>query len=372
MSEQRLLALDSLRGIAILLVLMFHLSLSDKGDPILPGGFLGVDIFFVLSGFLITSILHREFCSSGTISLRRFYIRRILRLFPALIFLLLVCFAYAKFFADAEQAHKINQGIVAALFYYSNWIAAYQAVPFGMLTHTWSLAVEEQFYILWPLVLLTLLSSRISFKTLTGIVMLLVLMSAASKAYHFYSTGFFLRSYNGTDTRIDGLLIGSLSALLVSHTKISIPSLVTYSAFLLVSIGTMFLRHDSALYYYGGATLYSLCTSIVIAGAASNEVGTIKHLLNNRLLAGCGTLSYSIYLWHIPVHAMLWENGLQTLPIYASTLVYLLVTFIVASVSYVFIEKPFLTLKKRFESRFIYRTSGYIRGNHDEIPVLSR
>lgn len=150
--------LDGLRGISILLVFVHHFY-----HPVLPGGFLGVDIFFVLSGFLITSLLLQEWDSKGSINLRDFYIRRALRLMPALLALVLVLGVFAAFFLSGDGALLTYQGIWLTLSYVSNWLYAFHYVsPNNPLGITWSLAIEEQFYLLWPVILRFVLRSGIS------------------------------------------------------------------------------------------------------------------------------------------------------------------------------------------------------------------
>ena len=145
-----------MRGISILLVLGQHFT-----PQLTPGGFFGVDIFFVLSGFLITALLLQEWDRKNAIGIRDFYIRRILRLGPALISYLFLLGAYATAFLNRENAREIYAGIVLTLAYVSNWVLAIKPdFPRGILAITWSLAIEEQFYLVWPLVLVSLLSLK--------------------------------------------------------------------------------------------------------------------------------------------------------------------------------------------------------------------
>src|ERR1700682_626933 len=148
--------LDGVRGISILLVLLLHFT-----PKLMPGGYFGVDIFFVLSGFLITSLLLQEWARKNSISLKDFYIRRALRLGPGLAVYLLLVGAYACVFLDKGNARGMYLGIVLTLSYISNWVMAFKPdfLP-GLLAITWSLAVEEQFYLVWPLILSLLLTNN--------------------------------------------------------------------------------------------------------------------------------------------------------------------------------------------------------------------
>jgi peptidoglycan/LPS O-acetylase OafA/YrhL len=168
-SPTRVAALDGLRGIAIALVLVHHsraVFVPTANETFVPGGFLGVDLFFVLSGFLITSLLVAERDSSGHIRLTAFYRRRLMRLYPALVALLAVHAVYAARI-DVPAEHE-RDAALSILFYYSNWRQSF-TIPEG-LGHMWSLAVEEQFYLLWPIALLGLLAvTRRRWTVLTGI-----------------------------------------------------------------------------------------------------------------------------------------------------------------------------------------------------------
>jgi peptidoglycan/LPS O-acetylase OafA/YrhL len=208
-------ALDGVRGAAILAVLSSHFGL-------LPGGAFGVDAFFVLSGFLITSLLLDEWHANGTISLRLFYTRRALRLFPALGALLLFALAVAllAIFVGGKSPHQIQaflQGIGFGAFYVAN-IAKAAGLKLASLTHLWSLAEEEQFYLLWPIALLTCLRRRIRpnrFCLLLGLAALLV----AGNRLTLYATGAtsWQRLISSPDTRSDPLLVGCLAGLLYSY-----------------------------------------------------------------------------------------------------------------------------------------------------------
>ncbi|MFW9929612.1 MAG: acyltransferase family protein, partial [Candidatus Thorarchaeota archaeon] len=144
--------LDGMRGIAVLAVIAFH-----AGISFMPGGFIGVDIFFVLSGFLITSLLIREYDKYKDINFKHFYIRRALRLLPALILLLILFSVLSVFFLQWTQAKSNLEDALIVLFYVANWARAFHIHGAGWLGHAWSLSIEEQFYILWPITLIFLL-----------------------------------------------------------------------------------------------------------------------------------------------------------------------------------------------------------------------
>src|SRR6478609_9428250 len=208
-------ALDGLRGIALLGVLLFH------ANGALAGGYLGVDLFFVLSGFLITSLLLAERRETGRIALGPFWIRRARRLFPALLSLMPVVAIYGRYFARKEELLTVRAQALAALAYVANWQAIFRhqsywqlfAAP-SPLEHTWSLSIEEQFYVVWPL-LVSLLLRRRTARTLLGVCLLLSALSMAAMLF-FFDPGNTTRAYLGTDTRMTGILFGAALATVIS------------------------------------------------------------------------------------------------------------------------------------------------------------
>src|SRR6266850_221126 len=207
----RLPTLDGLRGVAVLSVMAFH-----AGSGVIKGGHLGVDLFFVLSGFLITSLLLREQQRNGFISLRLFYVRRALRLLPALLLVILSCLIYEKAIVSSSPWAEVPKGAFYSLFYSSNWYQALNGMgTLGVLSHTWSLSIEEQFYILWPPAISLLLWQGCK----RTYVLLFVGAGTAAVAVHramlWRGGATFERVYAGFDTRADSVLIGCLVGLFV-------------------------------------------------------------------------------------------------------------------------------------------------------------
>ncbi|MCZ0211417.1 acyltransferase, partial [Streptomyces sp. UMAF16] len=174
--------LDGLRGVAVLMVLVYHLGLA-------PGGFLGVDVFFVLSGFLITSMLVEEWQRRDSISLRRFYARRALRLLPAFLVLLVICLVEAIAIAPTEEKPARLKAIGVAACYLSNYPPLLPATDMSLLGHTWSLSLEEQFYLLWPLCLFFMLRTRLSRGRLVAIVCAGIAASATYPSWRMRNPG---------------------------------------------------------------------------------------------------------------------------------------------------------------------------------------
>ena len=206
-------ALDGLRGIAVLGILFFH-----AGH--LVGGWLGVDLFFVLSGFLITSLLLAEYETTSQISLGRFWLRRARRLLPALILTLLGVIVYAAVFSKPEELERVRADVLATLFYAANWNMIFGGQEYwemfsapSPLDHSWSLAIEEQFYLLWPpIAWFVLRASMGSRRALTLVASVLALASAGWMAWLFDPDMGTSRVYYGTDTRVAAPLVGAVLA----------------------------------------------------------------------------------------------------------------------------------------------------------------
>jgi peptidoglycan/LPS O-acetylase OafA/YrhL len=341
--------LDGLRGISILMVLLLHF-----GFRFLPGGFLGVDIFFVLSGFLITSLLVSEQNRFGKISLKAFYIRRALRLTPALILYILVLAVCALIFMKRDRAFEIYQGILLTLSYVSNWIFAFNPrIKIGPLGITWSLAIEEQFYLVWPL----LLSIAFRLKVPRRVVLYGLLLTIISVALHrkllLESGALERRLYYATDTRADALLIGCLVALLLAWNLIPRNRLVQWWLSLTGALGFLFVAYlavTSAMadvdLYLGLFTLVSLAIGAILIVLVLWPPAWALRMLRARPLTWIGRISYGVYLWHWPIREILCPN-IQTAPIWR-IVVTVAVSITVAALSFYFVETPFLRLKERF------------------------
>lgn len=355
-------SLDGLRAIAVTLVFFFHAA------PIFPffkahlqGGFLGVDIFFVLSGFLITSVLLHEYDRTGDINFRNFYTRRFLRLMPAywLHLATLFLFANALFLEPVAAQLYADDNFVYALFYLTNWQRAFCGSEIaGLLGHTWSLAIEEQFYLVWA-GLLCLLLRRFGRKSIVGVTATLVVAAAVFRAARWRGEQSVDYLYNAFDSRIDALLIGCLVSQLIAW-RIIPRQILTSRAFgyaalsgFLIAAAVLFNLSESyktAFLYQGGFTVFAVAVGIVVAYLAATAKNKTKNfaqkILETKAFVRVGKLSYGVYLWHSAAISFVF-------PIFGKPLVRLLaafaITFFVASISYHWLEMPFLKLKKRFE-----------------------
>jgi peptidoglycan/LPS O-acetylase OafA/YrhL len=340
--------LDGLRAIAVLAVLLYHADL-----PGLDGGFLGVEVFFVISGYLITSLLLAEWQDTGTLHLGRFWLRRARRLLPALFALLAVVAAYAAVRLPHTLA-ALRGDVEAALGYVTNWyLIARQESYFevmgrpSLLKHLWSLAVEEQFYIVWPV--LTLVALRVLRRRGFLLAVLVGIAGSAALMWSLYVPGSDpTRVYYGTDTRAAGLLAGAALACVWSPwgrgrqlspaRRIGVDA-AGVLALLGVAGALVWLGEADPVLYRGGFVAVDVLTVILIA-AVVHPLGRIGRMLGVAPLRWVGLRSYGIYLWHWPVFMITrpWVDLAMDAP---AVLVYRLVlTAVLAEVSYRWIELP--------------------------------
>ncbi|MEJ8813391.1 acyltransferase [Variovorax ureilyticus] len=286
-------SLDGIRGIAVLLVMASH-ALG------VFGGMLGVDAFFVLSGFLITTLLIHEF-DTGT-SLAVFYWRRFLRLMPALVIVVLVVYAAYPLLPGTGSASRECE-LLAPLMGVANW-----TMPFGRdcplyMGHSWSLGVEEQFYLLWPVILFVCLRV-VGKKGAIGIALMLAGACAAWRASLSLNDAPIERIYWPFDTRCDGMLVGAAAGLLMTTEaaerlfelarKLWLPATIGIGAMVALGVG-----HEP--FFRGGYTVFALLCAIVIVAASRTTNGALDRALSFKPLVYLGTLSYGFYLWHYPV-----------------------------------------------------------------------
>ena len=317
------------------------------------GGFLGVDAFFVLSGFLITTLLITEWGHGGRINLQAFWLRRAKRLLPALIVVMIGIVFYAAIFAAPAEVEKIRSDGFATLGYVANWKFIFagqsyfdqftQPSPFR---HMWSLAIEEQFYLMWPLIVFAVLWFTRSIKTLLGAALAMMLGSAVLMAV-VYSPGHDpSRVYYGTDTRAQSLLMGAVASILVyMHGPIRTAFMqralkvlaVVAAGYTLWLWSTLSERSD--LLYRGGFLLASLAVVIVIVAVTQPNRGLMGRALSWYPLRWIGMISYGLYLWHWPVYLTL--TGTRTgLAGNGLLFVRLAVTFAFATASFYLVERP--------------------------------
>ncbi len=350
-------ALDGLRGLAVAAVVLYHADLVYRGRPWLGAGFLGVDTFFVISGFLITALLVVEYGQVDRIDLARFWTRRARRLLPALFAVVAFVSFYAALLADASQLAAIRSDGLASLLYVTNWRFIAEGADYfsqfevpSPFQHLWSLAIEEQWYVLWPLAVMVILRGRRgSVRRLLVLAGAGTLASAAWMAYLFERTGDVSRVYFGTDTRAQSLLLGAaLAAALINGVTVSermarlwVPlagALALASLAAVWALGT----ETQTWYYRGGFLLHGMAVCAVILAAVQPDANPVRRLLGWPPLRALGLISYGVYLWHWPLFLLLNRDrqALETWSVEAITVLRLATTVLVATGSYLLIERP--------------------------------
>jgi peptidoglycan/LPS O-acetylase OafA/YrhL len=339
--------LDGLRALAVMAVLLYH-----AGQSWIPGGFLGVEVFFVISGYLITCILLADLRNTGRVRLKHFWFRRARRLLPALFLLLLGTLAVALLFYP-EEVTKLRTDTLAALGYATNWYfilgqQSYEDVvgrP-SLLQHLWSLAIEEQFYLVWP-VAFAILVGRVHARGMVLILLGFAVASSVLMAILWRPEAGVSRVYFGTDTRASGLLVGAALAFVwAPWTLRQGPRFFSFAlnaAGLIALLVLVYLHIDLDLYspflYRGGFALVALSTAVLIAVAVhpSAHVGRILGLQPLRWL---GTRSYAVYLWHWPVFMLTRPDLDVSIDGWQLLAVRLGITFLLAEISYRLVERP--------------------------------
>ena len=349
-------SLDGLRALSVLMVISAHINGAlARLIPFVPfwiylaWGALGVQTFFVISGFLITHLLLKELQSSGTISLKRFYFRRSLRIFPA--FYVYLAAAGLVTLAGWQEGHL--RGFLVAATYTWNYLGGGSE----LLEHTWSLSLEEQFYLLWPAALL-LLGTRKSSKLAVWV----ILLSPFSRIVTYYLAPNHRSLINGMlHTGLDSIMFGCLLAILWRNPRfnqIVQPVIRGWAAalaaaFVLV-LAPVFLgaRFRGSYIYVFGFTLNAICLSLILLYVVRNPESVVGRLLNTRVLRHVGVISYSLYLWQ---QMFTGGEGLRFFPWN------LLAILTCAELSYWLVERPVLRLRGRWENR-LPRSEALLRG----------
>ncbi len=348
--------LDGIRALAVLGVIGYHM-----GIPFLQGGFLGVDAFFVLSGFLITSLLLEERIRNGNIGLRAFWARRARRLLPALILMIIGVLLYVRFIAPPGAYPELRLDALSTLFYVANWHFILVNQNYFVLTglptpllHTWSLAIEEQFYLVWPFIVLAVMRTARTPKRLMIVSTVMAIASAVEMALLYRSPVDTTRVYFGTDTHSSGLLLGAALASGIVWWRGRDRSehfrpLGSRSTYLWLGAGIVGFVASAIMWwkmlgtesfpYRGGIFLASLAVFLVIGSVVLVPSGILYRLLSFRPLRYIGKISYGMYLWHWPLIIMLNHSRTGLLG-WNLVAVRLAATILVATVSFYAIERP--------------------------------
>lgn len=343
--------LDGIRAIAVIMVLAYHLKLA-----LFKSGFLGVTVFFVLSGYLITGILISEVEEEGTIDLKNFWLRRIRRLVPAVMSMAVVII-FVSAVVNRIIFTKCCKDFLASVLGFNNWWQIFNKVSYfeaagvpSPFTHCWSLAIETQFYLIYPLILLgiyKLVKSRGEGRAnrgllFAGVTLLLALISVILMIVLFDPQQDASRVYYGTDTRAFSLLFGALVAILWEYRMVprrlsaSVNMVLGSVSFAVLLVMTIAINGSSNFWYRGGQFFGTILTVLMVY-AVSGRKTWLSRFLSNPVLKWIGDRSYSIYLWHYPI-ILLISKGIKAS--WWITLIEIVLSVVLAELSYRFIETP--------------------------------
>jgi peptidoglycan/LPS O-acetylase OafA/YrhL len=363
---------DGLRGVGVLIVVSSHLEviLPIPTLLVIPGGTVSLDLFFVLSGFLITTLLLREQARYGRIGKFAFYRRRVLRLLPALLVVIVAIILFASL--THTWAKTEVQSILSVSFYYSNYYVAaspnaYCANLAPGFQHLWSLSFEEQFYFVWPWVTIALLSIRTRLRTVVIVLLSLITLVAVHRALSYNGIGSWCSLFHRTDTRADSILWGALLAHVWVRGRepkhgVRIAAWIA-AAFLVICMP--FADLTGPFLYRGGLVAIDVaCAVLILAILDGRWIG--RHLFELKPFVALGLVSYAFYLWHLPVFYgvryfdLQWNDVIRVVVAYA-------VTLLLTLLSWFLLERPMMRWKDRLEGR---RHTGQIPSSRPP-PVAS-
>ena len=336
--------IDGLRAIAVGAVILYHAQITILGHQPFKGGFIGVDIFFVISGYLITSIILKELVTTGSFSFKHFYERRIRRILPVLLFVMLVSLPFAWMYLLPSSLIDFSKSILYSLGFSSNFYFYYSGQEYGAINgitkpflHTWSLSVEEQYYILFPVILLFTFKyfrKYLIHTLIIGFIISLVLADWTSRNYTSVSFYFI-------HTRMWELLAGSILAYLEikkSHRgKNKVLNFILPITGLLIIVYSILFFNNEMFHpsFYTLSPIVGVC--LIIWFSNKNEI--VGKILSSKLFIWIGLISYSLYLWHYPIFAFVDETNLTGGNNLIKITIFIIMIFL-SIFSYFFIEKP--------------------------------
>ena len=352
-STPKITQIQGLRALAALLVTLFHAKWVN-------GGFIGVDIFYVISGFLITGLLLREIERTGTINFKEFYARRFKRLLPTSFFVLLVTAVASWLLIPDTMRSSLGRDIIAASLYVSNylfawWQADYQnldATPSPVI-HYWSLAVEEQFYLIWPLLILFFFIAATKFKKKILLTLLVATVTALSFVFSIYQTETSpIWAFYSLPTRAWELGLG---ALLVLLPPIKTKKLVGLLGFIFIIVSAFIFDETTA--FPGVNAVLPVLGTVMLISTINSWPPFLNDVANSRMFQWLGEISYPLYLWHWPLLVLPSTYFARPLAIYERILA-IIATIILADLTHRFIEEPFR--KHKTEPTLVFKRSGVI------------
>ena len=363
-------SIDSLRALAVLAVIIYHVDVN-----YLPGGFLGVDLFFVLSGYLISSLIIKEYKKTGSLNLYNFYIRRARRLLPAVYFMITVVLVVMVMF-NGVLLKKSHLDAIFGYIYSSNWWYIFHKLDYfdsfgsqSPFKHLWSLAIEEQFYMIFPLLFLLINRKKKDkdgfYKLNRNFLYVILGVILVSLIAHIilFDINNISRIYFGTDTRAFSLLVGAVGAILYPidklNTKITPQENLVYSVVSLISIAALitimiYTSEYNTWLYRGGFLLVAILGIIIIISSGKQHTVMAK-LLSFKPVVFIGKISYSLYLWHFPVLVLTTPVSEIGKPNIFFVVLRVILTFILAIISYALVETPIRKLGFKNYVSIIYK-----------------
>jgi len=339
-------SLDGARGLMTLGVIVAHIHYA-----FYPGSIIFMDTFFMMSAYLITALLLKDWNKHGKLRFWNFYTRRFLRLFPALAVMLAVFALVVTLFLDRKAGHWFE--IASAFFYFSNWTRAFGVEVPGYLGHTWSLSIEEQFYAIWPWLLLLMLSR---FGISTRVALILLAGSVVVSAWRIWLAWHgapVYRMYNGFDTRADALMLGCMLGFLLHPKESAVRTLLArHSRWLVPAITVvmfilgLYMNYEDLAYYRYWQTICLALSVLFCAGLVAGRDSIAHRFFETPALVYLGKICYGLYLWHLPVFLIMtielklsepweWAVGVP-------------LTLTLASLSHFFVEQKALALRHKF------------------------
>lgn len=329
--------IDGLRSIAVIGVLFYHIEFFFNDQKLLPGGFFGVDIFFVISGYLISKLIISELTIDNDLDLKKFYFRRAKRILPALYLMIFISIIFGWFYLTPKNYLEYSSSIISSIFFYSNYFFFFQGLDYNSessflkpLLHTWSLSVEEQFYIFFPIVLIFIHRFKNKLNLTLSLIIILFFIS--------FFTSIFNNSFSfySSSSRFWELLAGTL-LVFIEKKEIDFTSKKKLSYFGIILILISYLLLDNKILHPSHLTLLPVIgTCLIILFIQKDQI--IYKVLTTRILTKIGLWSYSLYLWHYPIFAFARNRG-KSLSDY-DKLELILLTFVLSILSYYFVEKP--------------------------------
>ena len=348
--SSRIEGLDGLRAVAVMTVLVSHIFLAAPGvlqysifRTFARGGFLGVNMFFVMSGFLITSRLLQDQESGGQINLRKFYAHRALRIFPAVAVFLAAHYFYAvrnDFPLSGTAANEFAMTKATFLQYANYAVYKNPMTQFVDNVSLWSLSIEGQFYIAVPILVFVLFRKNRNHYWPIGVITLGIGILAIQRGIVYNDLGWFA-AYIRTDTRVESLIIGMLGAVLMMKTNVVKPTVLRYASFpavIVVVVIVLYGRADGSFMWFGGMTLFDIACLIIVL-ALAQKVFFASSILCWKPIAWVGVISYGLYIWQIPVFRIIERHG-ETLSNTERLFLAMSVTFLLSAASWYLIERP--------------------------------